>query len=515
MDAASVESQSMPQKSRSFIPIIVTIIGLTVGAGALIARMGRKAVMADWANRRCEVPIMFAGSFYKPDSDPRTPGKFSADNFSYCIKQMQKTAMGAAFAAPLALFDKQIAAAKTVAESQNADKLGIANLLKGVVGQILGDFYKRLRIFADQLSRIMQRFRMSYDRLAGAVNSIALAGLSMMQGIFNAYNTVILVVIIILSIIAGVFILFFFTLFPFIPMLMSAVAVLAGAGYAVGGLADVFCFAPDTQVEMADGGQRPIAELQLGDELAGGGFVQGMYVMDGSWADMYSLNGVIVSGDHLVWNDEAAAYCAVAAHPDARRPAAGAAASPERVYCPLISNRSILAGGHWFRDWEEIEESSEGRWHSLIAGMLGSYAGQPESLAAGFTENILVFSRKLMRWVPINFIEIGDAVMVNTKGDFTPVLGKTVIEGDYYTNCEMGPATWVDSADGWKHPAVNNLEEGHLYNLITKLGTFIVFTGKEIYTVRDAFEVGIERIHETYEFTARELKKTESRPPNR
>ena len=510
-----MDADGQPTKSRSFIPIIVTIIGLTMGAGILIARMGRKAVMADWANRRCEVPIMFAGSFYKPDSDPRTPGQFSADNFSYCIKKMQKTAMGSAFAAPLALFDKQVSVAKTVAESQNADKLGIANLLKGIVGQILGDFYKRMRIFGDQLSRIMQRFRMSYDRLAGAVNSIALAGLSMMQGIFNAYNTVILVVIIILSIIAGVFILFFFTLFPFIPMLVSAVAVLAGAGYAVGGLADVFCFAPDTQVEMADGTQRPIAELQLGNQLAGGGVIQGMYVMDGQWADMYSLNGVIVSGDHLVWNTATSSYCSVSDHPEARRPAGAAAASPERVYCPLISNRSLLAGGHWFRDWEEIEEASEGRWHSLIAGMLESYAAQPASFSAGFTENVEVFSRKFMTWIPVDCVEIGDAVLMNNDGIFTPVLGKTVVEGDYDADCEMGPATWIYSDEGWKHPAVNYLKEGYLYNLITKSGAFIMRVNMEEYVVRDAFEVGIERIHETYEFTAKELKKTESRPPNR
>ncbi len=509
MDAAPTTA------SRSFVPIIITIVGFTVGAGILIARMGRKAVMADWANRRCEIPIMFAGAFYKPDSDPRTPGQFSADNFSFCIKQMQKTAMGTVFAAPLKLFEKQVAAAKQVAESQNANKLGIANLLNGIVGQILGDFYKRLRIFADQLSRIMQRFRMSYDRLTGAVNSIALAGLSMMQAIFNAYNTVALVVIVILSIIAGVFIMFFFTLIPFVPMLLSAVSVLAGAGFAVDGLASVFCFAPDTQVEMADGGQRAIAELQLGDCVAGGGIVEGMYIMDGHWADMYSLNGVVVSGDHLVWNDETAEYCAVADHPHACRPAAGAAASPERVYCPLISNRSLYAGGYWFRDWEEIEESSEGRWHSLIAGMLGSYAGQPASFSAGFTENVEVFSRKFMTWIPIDCVEIGDAVLCNNEGIFTPVLGKTIIEGEYDDEMQVGPATWIYSNDDWKHPAVNYLNEGYLYNLITKSGQFIVRTGIHEMNVRDAFEVGIERIHETYAFTANELKKTESRPPNR
>ena len=507
------------EPSRSFIPIVVTIVGLTIGAGILIARMGRTAVMKDWANRRCEIPIMFAGSFYKPDSDQRTAGQFSADNFSYCIKEMQKTAMGTAFAAPLKIFEKQVAAAKTVAESQNADKLGIATILNGIVGQILGDFYKRFRIFGDQLSRIMQRFRMSYDRVAGAVNTIALAGLSMMQAIFNAYNTIILVVIIILSVIAGVFILFFFTLFPFLPMLLSAVAVLAGAGYSVGGLADVFCFAPETQVEMADGSQRAMADLQLGDIVDGGGRVQGMYVMDGRDADMYSLDGVIVSGDHLVWNEKAGHYCAVAEHPAARRPAAGAAAGPALVYCPLISNRNLRAGGNWFRDWEEIEEASEGNWHSLIAGMLESYVGIPASFSTGFTTAVDVFSENFNEWIPIDCVSIGDRVLMKTDNtgrlEYSSVLGKTVVEGEYDDDAQMGPATWLHSAEGWKHPAVNYLKEGLLYNLITKSGHFMVKTPAGQICVRDALEVGISRIEETYIFTANELRKTESRPPNR
>jgi hypothetical protein len=525
--------QAQPTAGRSFIPIIITIVGFTVGAGILIARMGRKEVMADWANRRCEIPIMFAGALYKPESDPRTPGEFSSDNFSYCIKQLQKKSLGSVFAAPLKIFDKQLAAAKTVAESQNADKLGIANLLKGIVGQILGDFYKRMRIFGDQLSRVMQRFRMGYERLAGAVNSVALAGLAMMQAIFNAYNTVALVVIIILGIIAGVFILFFFALMPLLPMLISAVSILAAAGFAVGGLADVFCFAPDTSVKLADGGTRRIADLGLGDQLHGGGVVEGMYVMDGAEAQMYSISGVIVSGDHLVWNDASAAgkgsYCAVADHP---------LATPitdkyTRGYCPLISNRSLACCPStgpeiWFRDWEEIEEESEGAWHAMVERMLNPDGVVCEPAAAvaasaGFVESVEVCTPTGK--VPIRDVQIGDAVLIDCTGTATTrVLGVTEIVGEFDTTSGLGSATWIyDTAEKrWKHPAVAatavTLKEGRLYNLITEAGTFAIACNSNnrcTITVRDAFEVGLEGIKQTYSFTMSELRKTDSRPPNR
>jgi hypothetical protein len=510
------------QAGRSFVPIIITIVGLTIGAGILIARMGRKAVMADWANRRCEIPIMFAGSLYKPESDPRTPGQFSSDNFSYCIKQLQKKSLGSVFAAPLRMFGKQMDAAKTVAESQNADKLGIANLLRGIVGQILTDFYKRVNIFGDQMSRVMQRFRMAYERMAGAVNTIALAGLSMMQAIFNAYNTVALVAIIILSIVAGVFLLFFFTLLPFVPMLVSAVAVLAGAGFAVGGLADVFCFAPETQVDMADGSCRAVADLQLGDCVAGGGVVEGMYVMDGTAADMRNLDGVTVSADHLVWNSAAAAYCTVADHP-AVQPFTGPA-PPVHVYCPLISNRSLHAGGHWFRDWEEIKPESEAAWHTLIDRMLNadaSAAALPARLSAGFTAAVEVYTPAGKR--SIRDVQIGDEVLIDCTKAFTKVRGVTVISGEFDEAIGLGPATWIyDSREKrWTHPAAtaaSSLKEGRLYNLITDAGTFLVYSGhaaKAFYSVRDAFEVGVDGIRATYDFTMNELRKTDSHPPNR
>ncbi len=512
-----MDGAAQPQTGRSFVPIIITIVGLTIGAGILIARMGRKAVMADWANRRCEIPIMFAGSLYKPESDPRTPGQFISDNFSDCIKELQKKSLGSVFAAPLRMFGKQMDAAKTVAESQNADKLGIANLLRGIVGQILTDFYKRVHIFGDQMSRVMQRFRMAYDRMAGAVNTIALAGLSMMQAIFNAYNTVALVVIIILSIVAGVFLLFFFTLMPFIPMLVSAVAVLAGAGFAVGGLADVFCFAPETQVEMADGSCRAVADLQLGDCVAGGGVVEGMYVMDGAGADLRSLDGVIVSADHLVWNDATTAYCAVADHPSTQ-PFTGP--TPARVYCPLISNRSLYASGHWFRDWEEIEPESEGAWHSLIDRMLNDNApaaAVPATFTAGFTPAVEVYTPAGKR--SIRDVQIGDEVLIDCTKAYTKVRGVTVISGEFDEATGLGPATWIyDSREKrWTHPAPSSLKEGILYNLITDSGAFFVHSSiaKAFYSVRDAFEVGLDGIRATYDFTMNELRKTDSHPPNR
>ncbi len=532
MDAGPAAAAAQAQ-APSIAPFIITIIGLTLGIGLLIARMERKSVMAAWDERRCDPFVMFAGAYYKPESDPRTPGEFSSDNFQYCLKELQKTAIGKAMAAPMSLFKSQIDAANTVAAAQNNDKLGIANLLKGIVGQIVGDFYGRIKLFGQQFTRILQRFRMAYERIAAAVNSIAFMGLALMQGIFNAYNTVILVVIIILGIIAGVFIIFFFTLAPFIPLLLTTVSVLTAAGFggAVGPLGDVFCFAGETQVAMADGGWRSVAELELGDAVAGGGVVEGIYEMDGSQTQMFQLGGVIVSGDHLVYNEGTGAYCPVKEHPAS----VIAAAACSRVYCPSVSNRSLLCRGSsagagagaeagiWFRDWEEIEEESEAGWHSLIAGMLQSATPAPNNRSTGFDCSYKVYIKN-KGFVAINETDIGDDVLTYKDGTqekcYTRIIGSVRQLGDMLEGVGMGAASWIyagGSGSSWTHPCVGGGSSSRptvLYNLITESGTLIIRRAHE-YFVRDALEVGIGRIAETYEFTMSELRKTESRPPNR
>ena len=151
--------------------------------------------------------------------------------------------------------------------------------------------------------------------------------------------------------------------------------------------------------------------------------------------------------------------------------------------------------------------------------MLDSYAGLPASFSTGFTDAVSVFSETFRDWIPIDCVSIGDRVLMIKDNDgwleYSSVLGKTVVEGEYDDDAQMGPATWLHSAEGWKHPAVNYLKEGLLYNLITKSGYFMVKTPAGQICVRDALEVGISRIEETYSFTANELRKTESRPPNR
>jgi hypothetical protein len=61
-----------------------------------------------------------------------------------------------------------------------------------------------------------------------------------------------------------------------------------------------FCFAPNTQVQMADGSFIEIQDVKLGDHMASGGLVYSIssHLIDES--QVYSYNGIIVTADHAV-----------------------------------------------------------------------------------------------------------------------------------------------------------------------------------------------------------------------
>jgi hypothetical protein len=67
-------------------PFLLMVIGLLVGLGYTISTMERNVIINHWTDRRCEIPVMFGGSFFKPDLDTRTPTEFAIDNFEFCIK---------------------------------------------------------------------------------------------------------------------------------------------------------------------------------------------------------------------------------------------------------------------------------------------------------------------------------------------------------------------------------------------------------------------------------------------
>lgn len=79
-------------------------------------------------------------------------------------------------------------------------------------------------------------------------------------------------------------------------------AVIGGVSGVVGSTIGALCFHPDTLVLLPDVGHRRISDIALGDKTMGG------EVLSIRWArasDMYSYDGILVTGKHAVFEDGA------------------------------------------------------------------------------------------------------------------------------------------------------------------------------------------------------------------
>ncbi len=525
-----MEAVGPEEPPRSILPIIILVLALTLGSAGLASGLEYDTIMKNWDTRRCDLGVMMAARFFKPANDERTPSQFSRDNFDFCMKRTQDAAIDVTLAPAMGLAAAQAKAAETIQTTQEGAKKTLTNFTNAIIVQILRDFYHRVEIFGDQIRRTFNGLSQGFKKIQAAVVSTVFIGLALAQGIINFYNLVILAVIIILSILAALFIILIFVLWPFLPTIVAIIATLTAAGFGalVGGVGATFCFDGRTRVRLADGQVKKMRDLLLGDVVVGGGVVEGMHMMDGRRAAIYTVVGtdgvpIYVSGDHLVWMSAERKWGYVRDLPGVER----ALHAPEVVYCPTISNRCLRVGGRWFRDWEEIPEWAEDEWEAMMEAELNGV--RPETAkhtgaSNGVRGSVQVYE-KIRGYISIREVCIGDEVACGRgsgSGGFTRVLGKTTALQQGLGPAEVARGTWIwDASVGrWVHPEQAAAATQHsliapvVYNLITAAGEFDVrLRSGEFLRIRDAFEVGLEGMERTYEFTLRTLNSSDNSPP--
>ena len=114
----------------------------------------------------------------------------------------------------------------------------------------------------------------------------------------------------------------------------------------IGKTVSFLCFDPTTQIETFYGEKLVISDVALGLKLKGGGNVVSAYIVSGKGVEMYTLDGVNVSGNHKVIHN--GKPTAVKFHPDAKR-----SMPLPYLYCIDTSNNRIFIGNTEFLDFSE------------------------------------------------------------------------------------------------------------------------------------------------------------------
>jgi hypothetical protein len=534
-------------------PFVVLTLGLFVGLCLTVASMERTGVMNQWTDRRCDLAVMVAAPFFKPDTDPRTSTKFATDNFEFCMKTYVDRFMEV-FSAPLnAVLGKQVNLAEGASGMMNSIR-NIAQTIYNTFSSYMEGYFKKFKTSVFEMSRIVQYLKMAVDRMNGIVMSIVYTGITMFRGMVNAIQFIIKIILFICVIMLIIIIILFFILFPVMPIIMTTlgaiiITVVAMASVMSGSLAadaedkkKGFCFSGDTLLSVwrEEVVQHvPIKDVRVGDKLQGANHtrVTAVIHMDGEGVELYDLLGVTISESHLVKGTDGV-WKSVGQDERAIK-----TEKRERIlYCLNTTNRiipvrasdgSILS----FRDWEEIEDDDEvGQygWNELILSLLNSGRDASQSTHSQWKDTRM----------PTDIPLVAPERLVKTRTGFVPVSAFTTPQGDQRVSFgsvmdrhgkEQRVLGWIrgeveeyeldgnpmwntelyEEHDGvWIKGTTTGLKPttGHKglqgIHLITETGEWILWDEKEKKEkiIRDFTEVGYDSIHNTYPFVSSRLR---------
>jgi hypothetical protein len=510
-------------------PFFAITFTMVFALGLMIARLERTVVMQQWPTRRCEIPVMMAAAFFRPDSDPRTNTAFAADNFEFCMKSVVESFIGL-LAAPIhALFGKHMSAAGDAVNAMGAIRDVIQRLHTAFMSYVSTNF-KKFYAATFEMSRIVQEVKMALGKLNAVAMSMVYAGISLWRGILNAIQFVIKVVLIICAIMLVLLILLWFILLPVMPLIVKTLVVIISAVVAFAGLMDQslvnkassqlagFCFAEGTRVDTPDG-PVPVEEIRVGQALQGGRAVTAVITVLGEGVPLYDLCGIHVSGSHRVQGEDGVWKLVeedTRARPIPRRCRVLYCFNTTDNVIPVCTPSGSTVA---FRDWEELgntDANGQYIWNYIVSVMLnkGTDYHQWKDNLRGHCEDALASMDVPVHveggWMPIGDIELGQTIL-DRHGAPQRVLG--IIEESVYGPVGTWHTEWYEDCEGmWLVRATAGRRGDHVEQrgraLITETGEVVVWYDEAARVIRDFTEVGADRIHETYGFLAARLKKS-------
>ena len=498
--------------------LALLIFGLSNVFAVLMGISNIDAVRRDWNARRCDLDILVTANLYKPADDPRTGGEFASENFNFCMRSIMISVITTALTPIYSLLNQQLDVADSVAEALNRLRALQTIFMEGFM-KILDPIFQRFKATGAEFAVTHHKLLMAMGRAFGITQASLYLGMSLVVAIENFVRFVIRVVMIIMYIILGLMIFIWFMIIPVFGIIIYTCQTIGNSqfGYLVEDVCGELCFDPTTKVRLKGGVVKALGECEVGDLLEDGTRIEGILYATGETEPLFVLDGIRVTGSHLVWHEEAGDWIAVVNHPEAVL----SFQRSHRLVCLRTSSRNIPLQGltrHWmFRDWEELPSTlptSDTIWDFLVSEMLNQ---KPSSSQVPSEHPMLREATSVMYKTGevrrISEVRIGDEIY-SAEG-FTKVTGIYRGEAEFSQGYPCTDGIWMKQHGDtrWAHPpsqtSPKELTRG--FHLTTESGSFWIQTKEVSGFVRDFTEVGAHNLFVTYTYTRHLLKKSLNR----
>jgi hypothetical protein len=494
------------------------VLGLTMGMAFAIVGIDIEAIKQNWNSERCRPEVMLTAFLYKKSDDPRSTSEFAKENFNFCLNATFKELFSKFLTPILTILNGQLNAFNVIGLILNVIRDTAATLMSKFQ-QFMDPFFRKFVNTGLAFSQVFMKLLSAMRRVGGIAIASVFAGMSIQVGILNFVDFIVKIVMIILYILIALVIFLFFLLVPSIPLILITIAALAAAGIGgVDGMGGAFCLDPDTQIELKSGKRVALQEIRVGDTLLYGGKVEGVLRTEGIKETMYSVDGIFVSGSHLIL-DKSQGFLPVHESILGKKTYK---ICPE-IICLRTEERIIGIRGnsgelHTFADWEELPKdisSADDLWDSLVSILLNSKrpVGPTPSEYPLLHSDVRIMN-EMSEKVPISSVKIGDHIY-SQKDGFIRVTGIYKGKASFTGKNDLTDGIWMHRPlqGVWEHPhpGIGDKMEREGYHISTESGTFWVETNAFSGDVRDFTEVGEENLFLTYNYTRSLLKKSFNR----
>lgn len=459
-----------------------------------------EVIRSDWDNQKCSPLIIpFAGLINKPHG--YSTSEYTVENFTHCINTSLK------FISEMAL-QPFIFMVSVIDET-------IKGIIKSIdkLREVINYMRQQFSIITDSVNAGLNNLIVSFIGFVvkikdsiGKVNGILTTSLYTLLGSYMAMESLFLIIIdmiiLILIIIAVMIVVFWLVALSqfFIPIFGSALAAPWIVSAVIATLIMVAimipviyikimmdrimdmstpdtpgvprCFSENTIIQLLNGKEKLIKDIEVGDVLSKGEKVTGYLKLSASDQHIYKLNGVVVTGEHRVFHP-LLKWIKVKDHPLSQR-------VPDFnepfVYCLNTDTKSFTIGETLFSDWDDIDEKVLHDLHKncLILPEHFTNADIHTHLDSGFhPDTILIMDNGLT--LPIKAVEVNQILASGDK-----VLGIVKIAGHDIEGHISLPLYLLSGSKNihTDEPVlggfISHNNEPLLYHLLTDTGFFVI-----------------------------------------
>ena len=326
----------------------------------------REEVANDWSNQRCNPKyIPLAGYITHPDGT--TPFDYTAENFQYCIQNIENDVTGSAVQPFNFLINSAMGMLNMIGEAVQKIR-EFMNLLRIRLRKFAEDVLHKILNVMIPLQSIIIALMDSFHKIEAIMTATLytmLGGYFTLKSLMGAIvELMIKMLIVMVILIAGLWavpfswplagpasIIFLLISIPLTIISLFLTEVLHVKSDGIPKL----CFDKNTSFVMNDGSCKKIIDLQVGDIMENCVTITGKFKIDASSQRMFILNDVIVSESHILKYEDK--WIAVRDHPLAKEISKDLYKEPF-IYCLNTSTKEISINSLVLTDWDEIYDDT-------------------------------------------------------------------------------------------------------------------------------------------------------------